>query len=133
MQFIPILVISFAILLSVAIIVVAMKISARNRNKANPNALKDRETIIKEANRRLAANPKDPVALRSLADLYYDEGDFPKAMRTYRLLLDLSTSHETTDMELNLRHGLASMHCEEWAEAYKSLMIAKSKKADVLK
>ncbi len=88
----------------------------------------DRETIIKEANRRLASNPKDPVALESLARLYYEEGEYKKAMRTYQLLIDQTgSSPELNEGELNLRYGLSAMHTESWTEAYKGLMIARSR------
>ena len=131
MQIIPVLVISFIVLASIVIIAVALNISSQRKKNKNPNAVKDRDTIIKEANHRLSVNPKDPVALKSLADLYYNEGEFTKAMRTYQLLLDQSVLPQDMDeTELNLRYGLSAMHCEAWSEAYKGLMIAKTKKPD---
>ena len=103
----------------------------KRRSSTKINA-KDRNTIIREANHLLASNPKNPAALGSLADLYYNEGEFKKAMRTYRLLLDQAgPSEAVNDGILNLRYGLSAMKCESWTEAYKSLMIARSKKPEV--
>jgi tetratricopeptide (TPR) repeat protein len=129
MQFLPVLVIAFISISAVVAISIGLKTSSDKKKKtASRSDVIDRETIMKEANRRLASNPKDPVALESLAGLYYKEGEYKKAMRTYQLLLDQAgTSPEMNEGELNLRYGLSAMHCEAWSEAYKGLMIAKSR------
>ncbi len=129
MLFLPVLVIAFiSISAAVAISMGLRNSSDKKRKNRGSSGVKDRELIIKEANRRLSSNPKDPVALESLADLYYDEGDYKKAMRTYQLLLDQTgTSAEKDQSRLNLRYGLSAMKNENWVEAYKGLMIARSR------
>lgn len=128
MQFLPVLVIAFISISAVIAISIGLKSSSDKKKRGSKSSVLDREMIIKEANRRLASNPKDPVALESLAGLYYKEGEYKKAMRTYQLLLDQAgTSPEMNEGELNLRYGLSAMHCEVWSEAYKGLMIAKSR------
>jgi tetratricopeptide (TPR) repeat protein len=132
MQILPVLVIALITISAVIAISIGLKTSnERKKKKAPKTGTKDRESILKEANRRLASNPKDPIALDSLADLYYSEGEFKKAMRTYQLLLDqVASSPEMNEGFLNLRYGLAAMQCENWAEAYKGLMIARSRDPD---
>lgn len=129
MSFLPVLVISLISISAITAISVGLKTNndkKKRRNQKSP--VKDREMIIKEANRRLASNPKDPQALEALADLYYEEGEFKKAMRTYQLLLDQAGTSSNMDQgRLNLRYGLSAMQNEAWSEAYKGLMIARSK------
>ena len=129
MQILPVLVIAFISISAVVAISIGLRSSGEKKKKAaSKSTVKDRETILKEANRRLAANPKDPVALKALADLYYSEGEYKKAMRTYQLLLDQAgMSPDMDEGQLNLRYGLSAMHCEAWGEAYKGLMIARGK------
>lgn len=129
MQILPVLVIAFISISAVVAISIGLRSSSEKKKKTvSKSTVKDRETILKEANRRLAANPKDPVALTSLADLYYREGEYKKAMRTYQLLLDqAATTPDMDEGELNLRYGLSAMHCEAWGEAYKGLVIARGK------
>ncbi len=129
MQLLPVLVIAFISVFAVVALSIGLrsKSDRKKRAKSGPT-VRDRETIIKEANRRLASNPKDPIALESLADLYFDEGDFKKAMRTYQLLLDQAAgSGDLDDGKLNLRYGLAAIQIEAWGEAYKGLMLARAK------
>ena len=129
MQILPVLVIAFISISAVVAISIGLRSSSDRKKKArSTSSVRDREAIIREANRRLSSNPKDPVALESLADLYYNEGDYKKSMRTYQLLLDQAGG--ATDLDegkLNLRYGLSAMQNESWAEAYKGLMIARSR------
>lgn len=129
MQILPVLVISVIAILAVAALSIGLKSkNDAKRKKKRGGDTKDRKTILREANRRLASNPKDPAALESLADLYYNEGEFKKAMRTYQLLLDQAGSSGVfKDGMINLRYGLSAMKCEAWNEAYKGLMIARTK------
>ncbi len=129
MQFLPIIVIAFISISAVVAISIGLKTSSEKKKKNKSKSfVANRETIIKDANRRLASNPKDPIALEALAGLYYREGEYKKAMRTYQLLLDqASTSPEMNEGQLNLQYGLSAMKCEAWSEAYKGLIIAKSR------
>lgn len=93
---------------------------------------KDRNIIIKEANRRLAQNPKDAEALLALAELYYREGLFDKAIKTFEVLVDLcATNPDLDEFEITLKYGLSAMKLKKYEEAYKSLVIARSIKQDV--
>jgi tetratricopeptide (TPR) repeat protein len=88
---------------------------------------KDRATILKEATRKLASNPKDPDALMALADIYFNDNDFDKASKTYGILSAMTTSNPDLDAYLiNLRSGLCSLKLGQTEEAYKSLLIAKA-------
>ncbi len=131
MQILPVLVIAFISISAIVAISAGLRSSNQKKAKKSKDGIRDRDTILKEANRRLSANPKDPVALETLAGLYYDEGEYKKAMRTYQLLLDLSgVAGELDEGMLNLRYGLSAMQCESWNEAYKGLMIARGKNPD---
>ncbi len=129
MSFLPVLIISLISLSAVTAVSIGLKSkSDKKKRHSGKSPVKDRAQILKEANRRLASNPKDPQALESLADLYYEEGEYKKAMRTYQLLLDQAGSSSDLDQaRLNLRYGLSAMQIEAWGEAYKGLMIARSR------
>lgn len=103
--------------------------SPKKVKKERKSLLKSRDQIIREANKRLAINPKDRQALAMLGDLYFSENDFEKAARTYRLLMGQLTG--TTDLDeytITLRHGLSCAKIGAYDEALKSLLFVKTLK-----
>ncbi len=101
----------------------------RNRKSKDKPARRDRNSVIKDANRQLAQNPKDHRALGALADLYFDERAWDKAIKLYRVLQDLSATNNNIDgWFVTMRYGLCAMQLRQFAEAYKALVIARSMK-----
>lgn len=112
----------------IAIAAIYFTIALRSRKKRGAQRSKrDRNEIVKEANRQLSQNPKDHRALQTLADLYYDEQEWEKAMKTYGILMNLcATNSEITEWQVTMRHGLSALKLKQYEEAYKSLQIARS-------
>jgi len=93
---------------------------------------RSRDTVIRDANRRLAINPKDTSALEDLGDLFYNEEDWEKTMKTYGLLQELcATDKELDELTINIRFALAAMKMKNYNAAYKSFLFARSMKEDV--
>lgn len=119
----------FALVINLCLIIIFLAL--RTRKTSHRIHGKDRESKIKHANRRLSANPKDVLALETLADSLYEGGEYKKAMHTYDILLSKNNSHAGIDLvKLNLRYGISAMQCNLYQEAYKSLMKAQSIKPD---
>ncbi|MCF7929252.1 MAG: tetratricopeptide repeat protein [Spirochaetales bacterium] len=101
----------------------------KNQEKDGENRrkkAKDSGAVLKEANRKLAQNPKDHEALSIVADHYYQQEEWSKAFNTYKTLLDLcATNPDIDEFQVNLRYGLTAMKTKQYEEAYKSLMIAR--------
>jgi len=118
-------IISFLIIVSVLFFVV--KFLTGNGKQSN----KDKNQLMKDANRRLSANPKDIKALQTIGEIYYDEENYEKAYSTYRLLAEQSSSHPDMDsFTIYLRLGLSSMKQKKYDAAYKALLYARSMKQD---
>ncbi len=95
---------------------------------------KSRSTAVlqKEANRRLVQNPKDAGALGTLAEIYYNEEKYDKALRTYEILIDLSaTQKEIDEFDVTLKYALSAMELQKYNESFKALMICRGMKQDV--
>jgi len=100
--------------------------------KSNKFSNKDRKSLLKEANRRLSQNPKDPEALQVLADIHYKDENWEKANKTYSVLLDMcATNPDLDEFQITLRHALSAMKLKQYEEAQKGLLIARSMKQDV--
>jgi tetratricopeptide (TPR) repeat protein len=117
----------------VAIVVVLLFVITLRKNKGSGDKKnkklkgKDSASVIREANRRLSQNPKDPDALMALAEAHFGEGRFDKALRTYSILVELCATHKELDeFAINLRYAVSAMKLQNFDEAYKNFVICKS-------
>jgi len=93
---------------------------------------KDKKTQLREANRRLAQNPKDAEALYIVAENHLEEGEYEKAMRSFEILIDLcATDKELDEFLFTLKHAIAALHADHLKEAYKSFKLARTMNDDV--
>lgn len=129
----PILVTAIVLLAGILLVVVfstfrKVRLKEEDRkDQRKKRKSRDKNLIVKEANRRLAQNPKDVEALLDLTDLYYNEQDWDKAHKTYSLLLSLCPSHPEIDEYLvTLRQAISAFNLKLYDEAYKGLVIAKT-------
>lgn len=127
------LVLVLAILVIIAIAIVFITVGGKKKSTLLKNStVRDHDQIIKEANKRLASNPKDVKALKALGELHFNEGNYQKAFKIYGLLLDLVGLNSEVDEDLvNLRYGLSAMQCEAFDDAYKGLILAKDKNPEL--
>lgn len=124
--------------LAVIVLFIALRIAfkrddsrAGGKKKEKSVKVKDRQTILKEAGRRLAQNSKDPQAIQMLANLHYREQAFENALKQYQLLIELcATNPDLDEFTVTLHHALSAMQLKKFDVAYRSLMIARTLKDD---
>jgi tetratricopeptide (TPR) repeat protein len=99
--------------------------------KAKRLKVKDHAQVLKEANRRLAQNPKDLDALLALGEVYYSEQAWDKAFKTYETLMEVAAGNpEVDEFSINRRYGLSAIRLNRFDEAYKGLVVAHAIKQD---
>lgn len=121
--------------IAAVIIIVVFVIKGRKNSKSNSKLEKakatDRNAVIKEANRRLAQNPKDPAALLYLAELHYSEKNWEKAYKLFEILLELcATDSELDEFSITLKHAVSAINAKQYKAAYRSFMIARTVNSD---
>lgn len=98
------------------------------KQKRKKNVKMDQASLLADANKRLASNPKDWGALKIIADVHYNMDNYEKAMKTYQLLLNSAILDSSiNDFEINLNYGLSCMKCKAHKEAYQALAFAREK------
>jgi tetratricopeptide (TPR) repeat protein len=123
------------VVLLVFVIVISLAFSAKKGGvsvggKKRPKA-KDRSQVLKEANRRLASNPKDLEALAALGSLAWDEQDWERAFKAYETIAESGAGNpDVNEFEANSRYGIAALKLSRNDEAYRGLMVARSFKQD---
>lgn len=86
---------------------------------------KGRDAIVREANKKLAQNPRNPEALLAMGDIYYQEKNWDPAFRTYETLGEMTGAYPAMDEFLiNLRCGIAAINLNQPNEAHKALTTA---------
>ena len=116
--------------LAIGVLLLVLFLFSRKSGSKKGKA-KDKNSILKEANRRLAQNPKDHEALLALADLYYNEEAWDKSMRTYAVLMDLCGADNSLDeFEITLRYAVSAMKLKNYDDAYKGFLLARTKEMD---
>ncbi|MDR2662322.1 MAG: tetratricopeptide repeat protein [Treponema sp.] len=84
-----------------------------------------RDAIVRDANKKLAQNPRDPEALLAMGDIYYEEKNWDPAFRTYETLSEMAGAYPSMDeFMVNQRCGIAAINLNQPNEAHKALMAA---------
>jgi len=92
---------------------------------------KDRSTVIREATRRLAQNPRDPEGLAAIGEIHFSDQEWEKAYTAYEVLIDLAPSNPKLDeFECALRFGISAVKTNRYQEAIKGFLIARKIKND---
>jgi len=92
---------------------------------------RDKPHVIKEANRRLASNPKDLDALSALGSIAWDDQDWERAFKLYGTIAEAGAGNPDVDeYEANERYGISALKLGMNDAAYHGLMVARSIKQD---
>ena len=116
---------------ALAILIIAKKFSSGG-GASDSSDNKDRNSIIKAANKKLEQNPKDTQAIMELANLYYSEETYDKSLHLFKLLLDKpeGTSQEN-EVDIIYKYAISALKTGKVDEAYKYLEYARKKNKDV--
>jgi tetratricopeptide (TPR) repeat protein len=93
--------------------------------------IQGRDSLVRNAAKRLGQNPRDPQALQTIGDVYFQEESWLDAMKTYETLIELGGGNSGIDeFEVNLRYGLSAMKLNMINEAFKGLSVARTMRQD---
>ncbi|MDR2028150.1 MAG: tetratricopeptide repeat protein [Treponema sp.] len=128
---VPILAAVVALMAGVFLVMILAGRSKGGGDTGRAKRAKGRDAILKDANKRLAQNPRDPEALLSLADVYYQEEAWDKAYKAYETLIELAGLNSgINEFEVNLLYGISALKLGLLNEAYKGFAMARSIKQD---
>jgi tetratricopeptide (TPR) repeat protein len=113
-----------------------------NRSKAGGGSVpggggkgkvKNRDARLRGATKRLNANPRDPEGLLTVGEIYFQDGAWDAAFRTYDTLSEIAAGNSSLKLDqftINLRYGLAAMKLNLPDQAFKGLSTARSLNQD---
>jgi len=129
MTLFPILLVFLGVLF-VLLAFAATKMNPRMFHGRPINRKRPREEVLREANRKLAHDPRNQSALGAVAGIYFESGEWDKAYKTYEILSDMPLGPEsgTSLFEANYRCGFAAAKLNLYDTAYKYYIAARSTK-----
>ena len=122
-----------AVLVIVVFIFIMMMGRSRDGAAGGRKSFRGRNSAIKEASKKLLQNPKDPQALKTMADAYFDEEAWDRAMKNYESLVDMcagGTVYGLDEFDINLRYALSALKLNMLEQAYKGFFTARGLKQD---
>ena len=114
------------LVLGIGVLAISYLIANKDKFKKTDNT-KDRATLIRDANRKLAQDPHNPHALNTLANIYFTEHQWAKAFPLYNLMLDIVPAHPEIDtLTIGLRQGICALQLNSPNDAFKGLSLART-------
>lgn len=110
-----------AIIVGAGLICILMAVSriqkkgsgARRTGKSKNNAV-----MVRECTKKLAKDPHNVEALKTLADIYYSESNYEKSFSLYQTLFKLMGVHvELDQVVISQRYGVCAFKMEKFDEA----------------
>jgi tetratricopeptide (TPR) repeat protein len=134
MGFLPLVVI-VVIILGLAILLSTILTAKRGERGAVGGKKRlqgrDRGQVLKEANRRLASNPKDMEALAAIGAIAWDDQDWERAFKIYGSIVEAGAGNpDVNEFEANERYGIAALKLNRNDDAYRGLLVARSIKQE---
>ncbi|MBN2652865.1 MAG: tetratricopeptide repeat protein [Spirochaetales bacterium] len=115
------------IVVFVILVIIALSMRKPKEKKSTKKKItkKDKSAILKKTTKKLSKNPKDPHALKDLGELYFEEGDYEKAMRAYSVLSDqVSNRSHGEKFDIYLKYGISLLKTGHRDEAFMALLDA---------
>lgn len=100
----------------IGLVAVLVLFLGKPKDGSKGSAGKTKAQIIREANKRLAKNPHDPIALMSLGDVYFTNQLWDKAHSTYSQLVKLALANKDGVIDLYqafLRVGICCINLQD--------------------
>lgn len=110
---------------------IALKGKSSGGASKNENKSKNRMSIIRESEKILKQDPRNPKGLLPLADLYFEEKDWARALETYKVISEIAPLYPNMDLKrASFRAGLCALETNNLDEAHKIFSIAKKEHPD---
>ncbi len=115
------------VVICVAVVVFFTTSSKGGGKGKDDSGKKSRQVIIRDAQKRLKQDARDPRGLIPLAAIYFQDQAWDKALELYKTLIEIAPLHSGVDKrEASLRAGICALHTKDLDFAFKNLMLARN-------
>ena len=115
-----------AVTVLIAAVFVIMIVLGRGKGSKGPG---NRDRVLKEANKRLAQDPRNPEALRAVGEIFFRDESWDQAYKTYSTLMEIEGG-EASEFEIAYRFAFSAMKLGLTDDAYRGFISAKNIRQD---
>ena len=116
------------VVLLVAVIFIVTMFLGQSKKGGNPRP-GNQDKLLRDANKRLAHDPKDPEALNTVGEIYFRDEIWDQAFKTYSILIDME-NRSPNRFDVAFRYGLSAVKLGLINEAYRGFSAARVIKQD---
>ena len=129
MQFLPIIIAAIVVFSIISLILIISGV--KHKRASSSSEQKNRQTIIREATKKLSQDPHNVSGLLSLSELYYKEQLWDKAFPLFDTLLGIAVAHPEVDIfSTSLKQGICALKNNKLEESFKGLIQARKLQPD---
>ncbi len=129
MNFIVPIIIAAAVV--IAAFIVFFTTASKNPKTQGAKNRKSRQALIKEAQKKLKQDQRNPRGLLPLAELYFEENEWEKALDLFNTLIEVAPLNPEVDItNASYKAGVCALKTKRVEAAFKNLLIARSKMPD---
>ncbi len=120
---IPIIIV--AIVLCVVVAIFLTNSSKKGKGGKSVSKSKSRQAIIREAEKKLKQDTRDPRGLIPLAEIRYNDQDWEKAKELYSVVIEVAPLHQNLNLgDIYFKAGACALQTNDLENAFKNLSFA---------
>ncbi len=123
-----IVLVAFVLIVFTTFLLLTTQVKKKSKRRLRP---KSNQVLIRDAIRKLDSDPHNPESLKILADIYFKESKWEKALPLFQTQLDIAAAYPQIDQfEAGLKLGICSLKLGKPEDAVKPLLLARHERPE---
>jgi len=123
-----IVLVAFVLIVFTTFLLLATQVKKKSKRRLRP---KSNQVLIRDAIRKLDSDPHNPESLKILADIYFKESKWEKALPLFQTQLNIAAAYPQIDQfEAGLKLGICSLKLGKPEDAVKPLLLARHERPE---
>jgi tetratricopeptide (TPR) repeat protein len=120
--------VAFVLIVFTTFLLLTTQVKKKSKRRLRP---KSNQVLIRDAIRKLDSDPHNPESLKILADIYFKESKWEKALPLFQTQLNIAAAYPQIDQfEAGLKLGICSLKLGKPEDAVKPLLLARHERPE---
>ncbi len=123
-----IVLVAFVLIVFTTFLLLTTQVKKKSKRRLRP---KSNQVLIRDAIRKLDSDPHNPESLKILADIYFKESKWEKALPLFQTQLDIAAAYPQIDQfKAGLKLGICFLKLDKPEDAVKPLLLARHERPE---